>query len=180
MILEIFLYVLTLLAARGRKQQSMFPPSHAQELLPCVSARGVSSWSLGMLEQHQASGCLRRPQPKSFCKQGRVVCFGPKSCVLCGPKGRAWPCCVIPTLYLAGRAEGSGLRLSKQERSWEISKTTAERSFSTQSLIYYCNERCILRQEGGKITGRIPRRRGQTCSQRELGKETLCKLISFD
>lgn len=66
----------------------MFPPSHAQELLPCVSAHGVSSWRLGMLEHHQASGCLRRPQPQSFCKQGRVVHFG------ASPKrpGLALPC----------------------------------------------------------------------------------------
>lgn len=135
----------------------------------------------GLRVPPQASAQVLLQAGKSCVFWAQKLCaVWPKSCVLCGPKGRAWPCCVIPTLYLAGRAEGSGLRLSKQERSWEISKTTAERSFSTQSLIYYCNERCILRQEGGKITGRIPRRRGQTCSQRELGKETLCKLISFD
>lgn len=109
MILEIFLYVLTLLAARGRKQQSMFPPSHAQELLPCVSACGVSSWRLRMLEHHQASGCLRRPQPKSFCKQGRVVCFGPKRCVLCGPKV---VCCVA-------QKAGLGLAVLSQRCTWQ-------------------------------------------------------------
>lgn len=95
-----------------------------------------------------------------------------------GPAGFVFA--VITVSYLAGWAERSGLQISKQEQNWEILKTTVKQSFSTQSLIYYCNECCILQQEGRKITGRIPKRIGQTCSQRELEKESLCKLISFD